>query len=56
VELKGEDRWSYSHKIESVYENVHTITSFPIKGFKRYYSNQHFSEFYLQDGGEKQLE
>jgi len=24
--------------------------------FKRYFSNQHFSEFYLQDGGENQLE
>ena len=23
--------------------------------FKRYYSNQHFSEFYLQDGGENPL-
>jgi len=40
-----------------VYENVRTITSLPIKRiFKRYYSNQHFPDFYLQDGGENQLE
>ena len=48
VELKNEDLWSYSHKIELgaylVYENVHTITSLPIKRrSKRCYSNQHFS-------------
>jgi len=24
--------------------------------FKRFYSNQHYSEVYLQDGGENQLE
>ena len=48
VELKREDLSSYSHKIESVYENVHTITSLPITRFKHYYSNQHLSEFYLK--------
>jgi len=32
VELKGEDLWSYSHKIESVsLQNVHTIISLPMK-------------------------
>jgi len=35
-----------------VYENIHTIISLAIK---RYCSDQHFSEFYLQDGGENQL-
>jgi len=34
-----------------VYKNVLTIKSV----FKRYYSNQHLSEFYLQDGGENWL-
>jgi len=53
----GEDLWGYSQKMNQlVYENVRTITSLPIKRiFKRYYSNQHFPDFYLQDGGENQL-
>jgi len=39
-----------------VYENVHTITSLPVKRIKRYYSNQPFSEVYPQNGGENQPE
>ena len=56
------DVWSYKAKIygvihiklnQLVCDNVHAIASLPTKRvFKRYYSNQHFSEFYLQDGGE----
>jgi len=49
VELKGGDFWSYSHKIESVYENIN----------KAYLSvitkTNIFSEFYPRDGGENRL-
>jgi len=42
--------------IQLVYESVHTIISlYQQNVFKRYYSNGHFSEFYLQDGGENKL-
>ena len=57
LKLKGEDLWScwspYIKLNQLVYENVHTTTRLPISVFKRYCycSNQHFSEFYLQDGG-----
>ena len=37
-----------------VYENVHIITD-KQSVFKRYHSDKHFSDFYLQDGGENQL-
>jgi len=56
VELKSEDYGVIHIKLNQlVYENAYTITSLPIKVFKRYYSNQHFPEFYPQDGGENQL-
>jgi len=29
------------------------ITDLPPSVFKRYHSDKHFSEFYLQDGGKK---
>ena len=31
------------------------ITDLPPSVFKRYHSDKHFSEFYLQDGGKNQL-
>jgi len=31
------------------------ITDLPIKHFKRYHSDKHFSELYLQNGGKNQL-
>ena len=59
------DVWSLKAKIRGVihrklsqlfYENAHTTANLPTKRvFKRYFSNQHFSEFYLQDGGENRL-
>jgi len=46
------------NKIESVQENVHMITELLtkcIKNFKRYHSDKHLSEVYLQDGGNNKL-
>ena len=46
------------NKIESVQENVHMITELQTKcitNFKRYHSDKHFSEVYLQDGGKNKL-
>jgi len=38
------------------WENVHTITDlYQQSVFKRYHSDKHFSEFYLEDGGKNQL-
>jgi len=31
------------------------VTDLPTKRFKRYHSDKHLSEFYLQDGGKNQL-
>jgi len=56
AELKGEDLSSYSHKIESVilrkFPHDHKLANKGYLSAIRGYSNQHFSEFYLQDGGE----
>jgi len=54
--LNGEDL-SFIHikLIQSVYENDHMITDLTTSVLKRYHSGKHFSEFYLQDGGKKQL-
>jgi len=42
---------------QSVYENVRMIADLPTERslFKRYHSDEHFSQFYLQDGGKNQL-
>ena len=64
VDITWHDVWSSKAKIcgvihiklnQLVYENVHAITSLPLKRIKRYYTANIFSEYYLQDGGENQL-
>jgi len=35
--------------------NVHMIITYQQSVFKRYHSDRHFLEFYLQDGGKNQL-
>jgi len=57
VELNGEDLSFYSNETESdslrkyPYDHRHINKAY----IKRCYSDKHFSEFYLQDGGKYQL-